>query len=548
MAAITIPLRRIIPMRRTGNRGAAFMPHQVRVRCNGKLHTIALNKKGQLVRLDHDHDPVALKRERNYHEIGGSWCRCTEVVTLFSKAVSLGGRFLSALPPPLRDAARQAAVLRAQSEEERWFREAQRRWRGSPEGEEHLLAHVLHHRLGLPTTVKADVWRKPGRDVAEIRLTCGDSHLYDGYIDTSWASTIYLHGLAYVQGWLTLLIVEPARSRLLRGLTVNKLTALQCRPPAGPFRAEPFETRYAHLTRRPDGSGFDVTTSGGSMAQHLKRGQLQPHGSAIREQVTIQCGGEEHRVALDDKEDIVLLDHDQQEIRRLLNCRKLRGGLCECVQTLLFWRDFCSRRHRRCQRTDFRAAVESLEDCRRGAVLAEQRTDLAQHCDLGHIPREVIIQKQRLEEQLRQPSWTSDPSFLYENFNFVERFITRLAHDACGAPERIEFFVWARSWGSKTPHVYVWSKPRPPFFSGEIDRDWMRQHYFRGLGVVDRHLVLSSLTETAPGWPQSHGGWLSDGSKRFTVWTMPVAFHSDPERGFQGRYVVRSRDSYHLRQ
>src|SRR5262245_6349466 len=52
-------------------------PLDIRVRCEGRLHTIRRNEKGRLVLLDHG--PEEVRRDLAFQEVGGTPCRCVQV-------------------------------------------------------------------------------------------------------------------------------------------------------------------------------------------------------------------------------------------------------------------------------------------------------------------------------------------------------------------------------------------------------------------------------------------------------------------------------------
>ena len=240
----------------------------------------------------------------------------------------------------------------------------------------------------------------------------------------------------------------------------------------------------------------------------------QPHGPASRQQVTIRCGGEQHRLALDDQGEVQVLDHDEQEIRRLLHYQEIGGAVdCECVHTLNFWRDFCARKCKRCRRTDFQVAVGALEAYRTGSGAAWQ------------------------------PTRPSDFSPLYTDKLFLREFIDRLAHEACGATEAMQFRWRSPGWDADGFTLVLWEGNRGSHLQ-RLERRWMRDFYFRGLGVVDGYLVLAASAA-------SPGGWSRDGSRKFWCWTgtpEPDDYddYDDLDDGLRSLTVVRTANGFQI--
>src|SRR4051812_45951808 len=132
-------------MRRgSGNRGAGIMPSEVRVRCSGKLHTISLSPRGQFIR--RDHTPAQLRWEEDFMTLGGSPCRCTQVVTESRRPLIFRGGCVPAPPPALRGAVCQMRRLPERDPKKvgQWRERflARRAWWERPEGVARLVGRV----------------------------------------------------------------------------------------------------------------------------------------------------------------------------------------------------------------------------------------------------------------------------------------------------------------------------------------------------------------------------------------------------------------------
>ena len=246
-------------MRRTGNRRDYLMPHEFKVRCGGRLHTIALNAKGQLVPLDHD--PAELRRERRYMEIGGTPCRCTQVIRLFRKAIRADESLIQTLPRPLQRPARLAVEHDCGAGDEPPFRSLlwglRKPFWKRPEGLKRLVAKVLQERLGLPEAVTVGVTGSLGYTAYGLTLSSGASLLYRGRIPDDWKTAIYDHQLADLRGCLTVALRSPD-CKVPLPKPQDQAVAVLCRPILGPSGPVQFVTRYGRLVRRPDGSGYRV--------------------------------------------------------------------------------------------------------------------------------------------------------------------------------------------------------------------------------------------------------------------------------------------------
>ena len=246
-------------MRRTGNRGANYMPPSFKVRCGVNLHTIALNAKGQLVRLDHD--PADLPRERKHEEIGGTPCRCTEVIRLLRKAIR-DESLIQALPRPLQRPARLAVNHSWGDYDDPTFHSQEwvlkkPLWE-RPEGLKRLVEKVLGERLGLPGNVSANLTGRSWSHAAyDLTLSSGTSLPYRGWIPYDWKSAIYDHQLAALGGCLTLALRHPDCDVYLLK-PQDQAVAVLCRPILGPAGSLRFVTRYGKLVTQADGSGYRV--------------------------------------------------------------------------------------------------------------------------------------------------------------------------------------------------------------------------------------------------------------------------------------------------
>jgi hypothetical protein len=256
-------------MSRSDDRGAGLLPGQVRVRCCGRMHTVALNAKGQLVHRDHSR--VDLRRRRDYECLGGERCRCTQVIRSFASAISEGQEYLAALPKPLRQAASELRRLRS-LERPSWALRREEdlscsNWWERPEGVQRLLARALHGPLGVPAGVRPVVgWCPYSYSRYELGLFPYALPPLFPWVMRAWLDAVYRPGLAVLGGALTVAILDPSRRDL--AFPRRGAVAVQVWPWVAGNGAVTFMERMMRLRPRRDGGGFE----GVPVRQRRRRG------------------------------------------------------------------------------------------------------------------------------------------------------------------------------------------------------------------------------------------------------------------------------------
>jgi hypothetical protein len=240
-------------MRLSNGLGAGLLPREVKVRCNPGLHTIAVNAKGQFVRRDHSR--ANLRRWRDFECIGGEPCRCNKVIRCFGLAVEWGGKYLAALPKPLRRAASELRRLRS-LERPSWALRREEKlsclnWWERPEGVQRLLDHFLHGPLGVPADVRPVVTYSPGHARYILALVSSGGTLLERWMVSNWTKEVHGAGLAVLQGALTLAIMD--RRQRWRLPTMSGAFAVQVRPQVAPDGAVIFVDQLVRLRRRSGG-------------------------------------------------------------------------------------------------------------------------------------------------------------------------------------------------------------------------------------------------------------------------------------------------------
>jgi hypothetical protein len=231
--------------------GLAF--DRIKVRCDGKQHTITVSPKGHLVHCNHD--ALQRRRERNLMEIGSSPIfRCTEAIRRFHAIVNEGDTGLAALPRSMRPTASRLRESRQEALATRLLEAAARcrPWWQRPEGLQRLLNHVLHRRLGVPEHVHAVVTSDFGFD--EVALMSGGKTLFQGDIDRDWMASVYKTGWAVVGDALTLQLFPWG----------SEHTASQCRPVRWPDGSIAFVRQTTRIVVREDRTVFELLAVGGT--------------------------------------------------------------------------------------------------------------------------------------------------------------------------------------------------------------------------------------------------------------------------------------------
>jgi hypothetical protein len=180
--------------------GPVVIESRASVNCEGKRHTMTIDRRGRL-RL-HDHGPDELRRWAMFMELGGRPCRCYDVLLAWQEYITgASSGALGRIPKGrMRTAAKRmrrvhflrscANVLGAEVTNQPGYKR--------PSGLSLVCGGLLRGRCGVPADIACSVRVVGYGGEYSFQLSRAGKPLFQSVIDRDWVTTVYRRGLALV--------------------------------------------------------------------------------------------------------------------------------------------------------------------------------------------------------------------------------------------------------------------------------------------------------------------------------------------------------------